>query len=76
MSHQPTTEKLPLGRLLAALRRNRGLSQSQLAQAAAVSVRALQQWEICKAEPRLGQALRVARVLGVHLEILAAAARK
>jgi transcriptional regulator with XRE-family HTH domain len=55
------------------LRARAGLSQSGLAEAAGVSVKTIQSWEVSRRTPRwIGHLARLARGLGVTLDELAA----
>lgn len=56
---------------LAALRRERGISQPELAEAAEVSADTYRRWEWGKQEPRLGELLKLSQALGVSVEELA-----
>ena len=60
-----------MGIRLQSLRREKGLSQPQLAQAAGVPVGSLRQWEQGRRTPLLDAAARVAVALGVSLDELA-----
>jgi transcriptional regulator with XRE-family HTH domain len=60
-----------MGRQLKKLRAAAGLSQSQLARAAGVSVGTLKNWEQGRREPLLGAAVKLAGALGVSLDELA-----
>ena len=61
---------MSLGERIAALRRGRGLSQAQLAQATGVSRSAVAQWETDRAGQISGNLSRIAQVLDVSLEVL------
>jgi transcriptional regulator with XRE-family HTH domain len=60
-----------LGQRLQRLRVAAGLTQTQVAAAAAVAVSSLRNWEVDRREPGLRAACRLARVLGVTAEDLA-----
>jgi transcriptional regulator with XRE-family HTH domain len=60
-----------LGRRVQRLRAAAGLTQAQLAAAAAVPLASLQNWEIDRREPSFRAACRLARALGVTAEYLA-----
>jgi transcriptional regulator with XRE-family HTH domain len=60
-----------MGGRLQRLRKAAGLSQSQLAQAAAVPIGSLRNWEQDRRMPLLDTAARVASALGVSLDELA-----
>jgi transcriptional regulator with XRE-family HTH domain len=62
---------MSFGRNLQALREQAGLSQSQLANGAGISVKTLQNWEIDRNQPRLDALVKLARALSVSLEKLA-----
>jgi len=51
-------------------RSKRGLKQSQVAEAAGVSIRQYQDLELGRSEPHLSTAVRLAIVLGVSLDVL------
>jgi transcriptional regulator with XRE-family HTH domain len=59
------------GERLKRLRREAGLSQSQLARAAGVPIGTLRNWEQNRRVPLLDTAARVARAIGVSLDELA-----
>jgi transcriptional regulator with XRE-family HTH domain len=61
-----------MGRKLQRFRQEAGMSQSQLAKAANVPIGTLRSWEYDRREPLLSAAARVAKVLGVSLDVLAA----
>jgi transcriptional regulator with XRE-family HTH domain len=63
---------MSLGNNLQALREKVGLSQSELAQKAKVSVKTLQNWEINRNQPRVDALVKLAQALGVSLETIAA----
>jgi transcriptional regulator with XRE-family HTH domain len=72
MRRRDATEwEVAMGERLGRLRRDRGLSQPQLAKAAGVSVWSLRQWEQGRRTPLLDAAARVAVALGVSLDDLA-----
>lgn len=56
---------------LTALRREKGLSQPELAERVEVSKDTYRRWEWDKQEPRLGELLRLAEALNVTVEELA-----
>lgn len=60
-----------LGQKLQRLRAAAGLTQSQVATAAAVPLTSLQNWELDRREPGFRTAVALARVLGVTAEDLA-----
>jgi transcriptional regulator with XRE-family HTH domain len=60
-----------MGQRLARLRRDRGLSQAGLAEAAGVPVGTLRGWEYGRRTPLLDAACRVADALGITLDELA-----
>src|SRR4051794_27918985 len=60
-----------LGRRVQRLRAAAGLTQAQLAAAAAVPLSSLQNWEIDRREPSFRAACRLAKALGVTAEYLA-----
>ncbi len=51
-------------------RTKRGLKQSQVAEAAGISLRQYQDLELGRSEPHLSTAVRLATVLGVSLDVL------
>jgi transcriptional regulator with XRE-family HTH domain len=61
---------MSFGRNLQELREKAGLSQSELAKKANVSIKSLQNWEIDRNQPRLDAIVKLAQVLGVSLEAL------
>ncbi|MBI1917348.1 MAG: helix-turn-helix transcriptional regulator [Planctomycetes bacterium] len=67
MSASPET----FGRRVQRLRAAAGLTQAQLAAAAAVPLASLQNWEIDRREPSFRAACRLAQALGVAAEYLA-----
>jgi transcriptional regulator with XRE-family HTH domain len=60
-----------MGERLQRLRQEKGLSQSQLADAAGIPIGSLRNWERGRREPLLGTAARLADALGVSLDELA-----
>ena len=60
-----------LGQNLQAIREKAGLSQSQLATKAGVSIKTLQNWEIGRNQPRLEALVKLAQALEVPLERIA-----
>ncbi len=63
---------MTFGENLQRLRAKAGLSQSALAKAAGVPVKSLQNWEIDRAQPRIGVLAKLAQALGVQAgELLA-----
>ena len=58
------------GKKLAKLRRGKGLTQKQLAEAASLSVSAICHYERNTRRPKLGHAESLAEVLGVNAEAL------
>lgn len=72
MAKQRTTEwEAAVGRRLQALRLERGLSQSQLAQLAGVPFRSLQNYEQGHRPTPLEAAMKLARALKVSLDAVA-----
>jgi transcriptional regulator with XRE-family HTH domain len=61
---------MAFGQTLARLREEAGLTQMQLAQQAGVSVDTLRHWEQGRHLPRVDDAYRLARALGVGVEKL------
>jgi transcriptional regulator with XRE-family HTH domain len=59
---------MSFGRNLQRLREQAGLSQSELAKKANVSVKTLQNWEIDRNQPRFDAIVKLAQVLGVSIE--------
>jgi transcriptional regulator with XRE-family HTH domain len=59
------------GRKLQQLRKGAGLSQADLAAKANVSVDSLRHWEQGQVLPRIDAATKLARALGVSLDLLA-----
>jgi transcriptional regulator with XRE-family HTH domain len=55
---------------LQTLRETAGLSQSELAGKAGISIRSLQNWEIGRSQPRLESLPKLARALGVTVDTL------
>lgn len=68
------TKKETLGECLQRLREKAGLSQSELASKAGVSVPSLRNWEQDHRQLKLGAAYLVAKALGVSLDVLGACA--
>ena len=60
-----------MGQRLQRLRRSAGLSQPRLAEAAAVPVASLRNWEQGRRLPQLDAAVRLAKALGITLDELA-----
>ena len=58
------------GKTLARLRRAAGMTQSQLAHKAILSIDTLRAWEQERSLPRVDDAFRLANVLGVRLDQL------
>lgn len=52
-----------IGEKMSSLRRERGMSQSQLAEAVGVSVVTISNWENGRANPKTGYLLKLAQVL-------------
>jgi transcriptional regulator with XRE-family HTH domain len=72
MAKQRTTEwEAAVGVRIGELRRGAGMSQSQLARAAGVSFRSLQNWEQGHRPVALEAAAKLAQALGVSLDVLA-----
>jgi transcriptional regulator with XRE-family HTH domain len=61
---------MSFGRNLQTLREKAGLSQSELAARAEISVKSIQNWEIDRYQPRMDAILKLASALGVELEAL------
>jgi DNA-binding XRE family transcriptional regulator len=59
------------GERLQRVRRERGFSQSELAERAGVPIDTIQNWEIGRTEPRLLALIKVAKGLAVSLDVLA-----
>jgi transcriptional regulator with XRE-family HTH domain len=59
-----------MGQRLQELRRAKGMSQPQLAEAAKVSVGALRNWEQGRRLPYIDTAYRIARALGITVDDL------
>jgi transcriptional regulator with XRE-family HTH domain len=60
-----------MGTRLRELRRRRGLTQTQLAEAAGVPMRTLQNWEYARRTMLLEAAVKLAEALGVTVGVLA-----
>lgn len=58
------------GKQLRTARENAGLTQQQLARAVGVSRAAVAQWETGKTSPSTGNVARIAKILGVSLDLL------
>jgi transcriptional regulator with XRE-family HTH domain len=67
---------MTFGQNLQKLRERAGLSQSDLARRAGLSLRSLQNWEIDRYLPRIDAAAQLARALGVSLDQLAVFGRR
>jgi transcriptional regulator with XRE-family HTH domain len=61
---------MAFGKRLQQLREQAGLSQSQLARAIGMPVKSLQNWEAERVQPRLEALPKLARGLGVSLDVL------
>jgi transcriptional regulator with XRE-family HTH domain len=64
------TRRQELGHRIATLRRERGLSQDQLAEAAGLDRRSIQRYEGAVREPQAGDLFLIARALDVHVSEL------
>src|SRR5437867_2757692 len=67
---EPREAGMSFGRTLAALREAAGLRQADLAQRAGVSIDTLRGWEQERYLPRVDDAYRLAKALGVSIEEL------
>jgi transcriptional regulator with XRE-family HTH domain len=65
---QPPAFRVRLGRRLAEIRRQRGLSQGDLAEALGTATESISRIERAAAVPSLGLLARIASVLGVEVE--------
>ncbi|MBI5486495.1 MAG: helix-turn-helix transcriptional regulator [Deltaproteobacteria bacterium] len=65
---QPPAYRVRLGRRIAELRRQRGLSQGDLAEALGTATESISRIERAAAVPSLGLLARIASVLGVEVE--------
>lgn len=64
-----------MGQRLKRLRKDRGLTQEQLAEATGIPLTSLRNYEQDHREPRLDQARRIAVALGVSLDVIAGAVK-
>lgn len=62
-----------MGQRLQRLRNIAGLSQAELARLAGIPVTTLRNWEQDRRQPRLDQAVKLARALNVSVDIIAGA---
>ena len=69
MARRPESSDLDVAALLQGLRAGAGLSQSQFARAAGVSVRTLQEWEQGRKRPS-GAAQSLLKLVSRHPELL------
>ena len=62
---------MTFGARLKALREQRGLTQAKLAEAAGISLGAVRNYEQGLREPSLAAGVKLARALGIRLDVLA-----
>jgi transcriptional regulator with XRE-family HTH domain len=61
---------MTFGEMLKALREARGLSQAEMAEAAGLNVHSYRDWEHGRSEPLFSAVRKIARVLGVSMDLL------